>query len=168
MAKRHWLFFIKHSNLDIWQGSEYASVVCFSSRTLTTISNTRKFAKMVHPDFLGEDGRWKDHCDSENWWLQVLVSDEDTCNQNGKPFILPFPYPQLFIITFIAYMQPLPMHHPQNTVSPTVYTQTIEKVYHKAYNKLNLNVDHSGGISETYQNGTELFDATMDFYWVSI
>ena len=32
-----------------------------------TIAITRKFAKIVHPDFFGEDGRWKpDHCDSEN------------------------------------------------------------------------------------------------------
>ena len=48
---------------------------------------------MVHPDFFGEDGRWKPHHpDSENEWLRVLASDEDTCNQNGKPFTLPFPY----------------------------------------------------------------------------
>ena len=60
------------------------------------------------------------------------------------------------------------MHYLQKTVSPTVYIQTIKKVYHKANHQLNLNVDHSGGISKTYQNATELFDATMPFYWVFI
>ena len=36
---------------------------------------------MVHQDFFGEDsGRNPHHSDSENWWLQVVVSNEDTCN----------------------------------------------------------------------------------------
>ena len=48
------------------------------------ISNTAKTAKMVHPDFFGEDsGRNPHHSDSENWWLQAIVAG--TCNQNGKP-----------------------------------------------------------------------------------
>ena len=42
---------------------------------------TGKITKMVHPDFFGEDGgRNSHHSDSENWWLQVIASDEDTCN----------------------------------------------------------------------------------------
>ena len=50
-----------------------------------TISNTDKIAKMENPVF------WVDMVvgilitpDSENWWLQVVASNEDTCNQNGK------------------------------------------------------------------------------------
>ena len=36
------------------------------------ISNTGKFAKMVHPDFFGEDGgRSYHHSDLENQWLPV-------------------------------------------------------------------------------------------------
>ena len=42
---------------------------------------TGKITKMVHPDFFGEDGGRNSHrSDSENWWLQVVASDEDTCN----------------------------------------------------------------------------------------
>ena len=49
-----------------------------------TISNTGKFAKMVHPDFFGEDGgRSSHHSDLENQWLQLVDSDEDTGNQNA-------------------------------------------------------------------------------------
>ena len=28
VTKSHSLFFVKHSILDVWQGSEYASVIC--------------------------------------------------------------------------------------------------------------------------------------------
>ena len=40
---------------------------CSTILTVNTISNTGKFAKMVHPDFLGEDsGRSPHHSDLEN------------------------------------------------------------------------------------------------------
>ena len=74
--------------------------------TANTISNTGKFAKMVHPDFFGEDGgRSSHHSDLENQWLQVVDYDEDTGDQNGKPSTLPYPLPytQRVIITSIAF-----------------------------------------------------------------
>ena len=38
---------------------------------------------MVHPDFFDEDGgKNPHHVDSENWWLQVVASDENTCMQS--------------------------------------------------------------------------------------
>ena len=85
-----------------------------------TISNTGKFAKMVHPDFFGEDGgRSSHHSDLENQWLQVVDYDEDTGigDQNGQPSTLPYPFPytQCIIITSIAFCQPLSMHHLQST-----------------------------------------------------
>ena len=40
---------------------------CSTILTVNTISNTDKFAKMVHPDFFGEDsGRSPHHSDLEN------------------------------------------------------------------------------------------------------
>ena len=72
------------------------------------ISNTGKFANMVHPYFFREDGgRISHYSDLENQWWQV-VYDEDTGNQNGKPSTLPdpFPYTQRIIITSIAFCQP--------------------------------------------------------------
>ena len=40
---------------------------CSTILTVNTISNTGKFAKMVHPDFFGEDGgRSYHHSDLEN------------------------------------------------------------------------------------------------------
>ena len=56
------------------------------------ISNTGEFAKMVHPDFFGEDGGWSSHhSDLENQLLQVVDYDEDTGDQNGKPSTLLYP-----------------------------------------------------------------------------
>ena len=82
-----------------------------------TISNTGKFAKMVHPNFFGEDGGRSSHySDLKNQWLQVVYYDEDTGNQNGKPSTLPYPFPYTQrIITSIAFCQPLSMHHLQST-----------------------------------------------------
>ena len=82
-----------------------------------TISNTGKFAKMVHPDPIGEDGaRSTHHSDLENWWLQVVDSDADTGVQNGKPSTLPYPFPytQSIIITYKPFWQSLSMHRLQN------------------------------------------------------
>ena len=57
-----------------------------------TISNTGKFVKIVYPNFFGEDGgRNIHHSEPGNWWLQVVVSDEDTDDQKGKPPTPPFP-----------------------------------------------------------------------------
>ena len=83
-----------------------------------TISNTGKFAKMVHQDFFGEDGgRSFHHSDLENQWLHVVDYDEDTGDQNGKPSTLPYPFPytQRIIITSIAFCPPLSMHGLQST-----------------------------------------------------
>ena len=83
-----------------------------------TISNTGKFAKMIHPDFFGEDGgRSSHHSDLENQWLQVVDYDEDTGDQNGKPSTLPYPFPytQRIIITSLAFCQPLSVHRLQST-----------------------------------------------------
>ena len=36
--------------------------------------------------FFGEGSGWNPYqSDPENWCLQVEVSDEDTCDDNGKP-----------------------------------------------------------------------------------
>ena len=75
-----------------------------------TISNTGKFAKIVHPDFFGEDGvRSYHHSDLENQWLPVVGNEKDTGDQNGKPSTLPYPfsYTQRIIITSIVFCQPL-------------------------------------------------------------
>ena len=54
-----------------------------------TILNTGKFAKMVNPDFFGEDGdRSSHHSHLENQCLQLVDYDEDTGDQNGKPSTL--------------------------------------------------------------------------------
>ena len=85
-----------------WQYSEILAT--------NTISNTDKFARMVHPDFFGENGgRSSHHSDLECQWLQLVDYDEDTGDQNGKPFFLlyPLPYTQRIIITSIAFCQPL-------------------------------------------------------------
>ena len=81
------------------------------------ISNTGKFANMVHPDFFGEDGdRNSHHSDLENQLLQVVEYDEDSGDKNGKPSTLPYPFPytQRIIISSIAFCQPLSMQHLQN------------------------------------------------------
>ena len=81
------------------------------------VSNTGKFANMVHPDFFGEDGgRNSHHSDLENQLLQVVEYDEDSGDKNGKPSTLPYPFPytQRIIITSIAFCQPLSMQHLQN------------------------------------------------------
>ena len=84
-----------------------------------TVSNwqTGKFAKMLHPDFFGENGgRRSHHSDLENQWLQVVDYDEDTGNQYGKPSTLPYPFPYTHcIINSIACCQPLSMHRLQST-----------------------------------------------------
>ena len=84
---------------------------------VNTISNTGKFAKMVHPDFLVKMVAKVLITDLENQWLLVVHYDEDTGNQNGKPSTLPYPspYTQHIIITSIAFCQPLSMHHLQST-----------------------------------------------------
>ena len=86
---------------------------------VNTIWNTGEFAKMVNPDFFGEDGgRSSHHSDLENQWLQLVDYDEDTGDQNGKPSTLTYPllYTQhIIIITSIAFCQPLSMHHLQST-----------------------------------------------------
>ena len=112
-----------------WQNTSYNTGVAVQDNaaqqwwystilTANTISNTGKFAKMVHPDFFGEDGgRSSHHSDLENQWLQVVDYDENTGNQNGKPFTLPYYFPntQHIIITSIAFCQLLSMHHLQST-----------------------------------------------------
>ena len=46
---------------------------------------------MVRLYIFGEDmGRNPHHSDSENWWLQVVASDEDIYDQNEKPSIPSF------------------------------------------------------------------------------
>ena len=70
-----------------------------------TISNTGKFAKLVHPDFFGEDGgRSSHHSDLENQWLQVVGYDEDTGDQNGKPSTLPFPLYSAYYHYFHSFL----------------------------------------------------------------
>ena len=84
---------------------------------VNTISNTGKFAKMVHPDFLGGNGgRSSHHSDLENQWFHLVDYDKDTGDQNGKPSTLPYPFPytQHIIITSIAFCQSLSMHHLQS------------------------------------------------------
>ena len=80
-----------------------------------TISNTVKYAKMIHPDFFDEDGGRKEVLITLT--LILLDNDEDTGDQNSKPSTLPYPiaYTQCIIITYIAFCQPLSMHCLQST-----------------------------------------------------
>ena len=109
-----------------------------------TISNIGKFAKMVYPDFFGEDGgRSSHHSDLENQWLQVVDYDEDTGDQNGKPSTLPYPLPytQRIIITSIAFCQPLSMHRLQSTFTKVK----------KENPQLGSNADHCGTVWQSYR-----------------
>ena len=84
---------------------------------VNTISNTGKFAKMVHPDFFlvkmvvkfSSLWLWKSMIAGSRLWWRYW--------QSGKPSILPcpFPYIQHTIITSIAFCQPLLMHHLHST-----------------------------------------------------
>ena len=57
---------------------------------------------MVRSDFFGEDGGRSSHLSGlENQWLQVVYYDEDTGDQNGKPFILPYPFPILSVLLLL-------------------------------------------------------------------
>ena len=59
---------------------------CYSTMLASnTISNTVKFAKMIHPDFFGEDGGKKEVIITLTSIL--LDYDEDTGDQNSKPSI---------------------------------------------------------------------------------
>ena len=72
-----------------------AAQQCWYSTILAVnkIPNTGKFAKIMNPDFFGEDGGRSSHySDLENQWLQVVDYDEDTGDQNGKPSTLPLPF----------------------------------------------------------------------------
>ena len=89
---------------------------CYSTMLApNTISNTVKFAKMIHPDFFGEDGGKKEVIITLTSIL--LDYDEDTGDQNSKPSTLLYPiaYTQCIIITYIAFCQPLSMHCLQST-----------------------------------------------------
>ena len=125
------------------------------------ISNTGEFAKMVHPDFFGEDvGRSSHHSDLENQWLQVVDYDEDTGDQNGKPSTLPYPFPytQRIIITSIAFCQPLSMHRLQSTF-------TKEK---KENPKLGSNSNQSGIDWQYYRYANQLIVYRDYWYlWIS-
>ena len=58
---------------------------------------------MVHPDFFDENGgRNLHHSDSENWWLEVVASDEYTCDQNSKPSTLAIFSPILSLLSLLA------------------------------------------------------------------
>ena len=126
-----------------------------------TISNTGKFAKMVHPDFFGEDGgRSSHHSDLENQWLQVVDYDEDTGDQNGKPSTLPYPFPytQRIIITSIAFCQPLSMHHLQSTFTKVK----------KENPQLGSNANHSGTVWQSYRYPNRLIVSRDYWYlWIS-
>ena len=64
---------------------------------------------MVHPDFFGEDGgRSSHHSDLENQWLQVVDYDEDTGDQNGKPFTLLYPLPYTYSAYYYYFCSLLP------------------------------------------------------------
>ena len=72
---------------------------------------------MVRTFFDEDGGRSSHHSDLEKQWLEVVGYDEDTGNQNGKSFTLPYPFPyaQRIFITSIAFCQPLSIHHLQST-----------------------------------------------------
>ena len=116
---------------------------------------TGKFAKIVHPDFFGEDGgRSSHHSDLENQWLQVVDYDEDTGDQNGKPSTLPYPFPytQHIIITSIAFCQSLSMHRLQSTSTKVK----------KENPQLGSNPDHSSTF--LHQSTYWLAAETIDVY----
>ena len=47
---------------------------------------------MVDPGlFREESDRNLCNAGSENWWLRVVATDKDTCNQNGNASTPPFP-----------------------------------------------------------------------------
>ena len=122
---------------------------CSTIVAANTISNTSKFAKMIHPEFFGEDGgRSSRHSDMQNQWLQVVDYDEDICDQNGKPSTLPylFPYTQRIIITSIAFCQPLSMHCLQSTLTKVK----------KENPQLGSNPDHRGTVWQSYRYANRL------------
>ena len=97
---------------------------------------------MAHPDNFGEDGDRNLHrsC-SQNWWLQVVASDEDTCNQIVKPYV--FPYPQA-IPQSLSYITSKALFH-QNS------SQTIKNGCYYIYFLLGWNTDRGNGFSVPYR-----------------
>ena len=82
-----------------------------------TISNTGKIAKMVHLDFFGENGgRNPHHSDSENRLLQVVASDEGSCDQNGKQPTPPFPLSSTYYHYFHSLLTAFANVVPSNTL----------------------------------------------------
>ena len=111
-----------------------------------TISNTVKFAKMIHPDFFDEDGGRKEVLITLT--LILLDNDEDTGDQNSKPSTLPYPiaYTQCIIITYIAFCQPLSMHCLQSTFTKV----------RKENAQLGSTADHNGTGWQSHQNANRL------------
>ena len=132
---------------------------CSTILAANTISNTGKFAKMVYPDFFGEDGgRSSHHSDLENQWLLVDY-DENTGKQNSKPSTLPYPLPytQRIIITFIAFCQLLSMHRLQSTFSKVK----------KENSQLGSNADHSGTAWQSYRYSNRQIDC-RDYWYLLV
>ena len=68
-----------------------------------TSLNTSNFAERVHPNFLHDDsGRNPHHSDSEDWWLLLETSDEDTIR---KPNHSLQSLTYIIIITSVLYLQ---------------------------------------------------------------
>ena len=124
-----------------------------------TISNTGKFAKIVHPDFFGEDvGRSSHHSDLENqwrlWWRYCMALSVwqiiQSCDQYGKSSTLLYaiPYTQRIIITSIAFCQPLSMHRLQSTFTKVK----------KENPQLGSNPDQSATVCQSYWYAYRLTD----------
>ena len=129
-----------------------------------TVSNTGKFAKMVHADFFGEDGgKGYHHSDLENQWLLVLGYDKDTSDQNGKPSTLPY-WPFLLYSAYYYYFYSL---------LPTLIDARPQKYFQLKVDKKNhhlgSNVYHSSSIPQSYWYANDwLATRTIDIYESSI
>ena len=81
---------------------------------------------MVHQAFIGEGGgRNSHHSGSIKLRLQVGASDEDTGNQNSKPFTTSLPLSSAFYHYFHS-LQP-PSHSVTNTVSKNKESMQLGK-----------------------------------------
>ena len=95
------------------------------------------------------------HPDSENWWLLVVSSDGDTCDQWQTTHFT------LSLMTSLLLLLALPTGRPcQCIASKTLFhkhsTQTIKKACHKSGFMMDLNTDHCGRSWKPYRIATDM------------
>ena len=109
------------------------------------------------------------HSDSENWWLLVVSSDEDTCDQWQTTHFT------LSLMTSLLLLLALPTGRPcQCTASKTLFhkhsTQTIKKACHKSGFMMDLNTDHCGRSWKPYRIATDMLLGVgyFCFFWIPL